>query len=242
MTKAEWLKCTDPQEMLVSFRITDRKLRLFAAACCRRIWNLLLEECSRNAVEVAERFADGLASDSERGAAECDAFFLHDYHAEIYESIRDDEELAEALNRMRRFTDPRAFSAAEAAANSVSSSVIDCGSYSARFALEAITNDPARNDERIVQCRLLRDIYVPGLPALSRSLPTWNDESIPRLAEAIYEDRCLPDGTLDSTRLTVLADVLEDAGCTDSATLDHLRGPGPHVRGCWVLDLLLGRE
>jgi len=41
--------------------------------------------------------------------------------------------------------------------------------------------------------------------------------------------------------LPVLADALEEAGCTDADLLGHLRGPGPHVRGCWVLDLLLGK-
>jgi hypothetical protein len=55
------------------------------------------------------------------------------------------------------------------------------------------------------------------------------------LAQAIYEDRAFD-------RLPVLADALEDAGCTNSDLLGHLRGPGPHARGCWVLDLLLGKE
>ena len=70
----------------------------------------------------------------------------------------------------------------------------------------------------------------------------WNDRAIPRLAEAIYEKRRLPEGTLEPARLAVLADALEDAGCTDGDLLTHLRGPGPHVRGCWVVDLLLGKE
>jgi hypothetical protein len=62
-----------------------------------------------------------------------------------------------------------------------------------------------------------------------------------RLAQAAYEDRHLPAGTLDDTRLLILADALEEAGCSDAAILGHLRGPGPHVRGCWVLDLILGK-
>jgi hypothetical protein len=52
----------------------------------------------------------------------------------------------------------------------------------------------------------------------------------------------IPAGTLDKDRLAVLADALEDAGCDDAVLLDHLRGPGPHVRGCFVVDLLTGRE
>jgi hypothetical protein len=59
-----------------------------------------------------------------------------------------------------------------------------------------------------------------------------------RLAQATYEERHLPEGTLDNTRLLILADALEEAGCTDTDILCHLRGPGPHVRGCWVADLV----
>ncbi len=55
------------------------------------------------------------------------------------------------------------------------------------------------------------------------------------LARSIYDDRAFD-------RLPVLADALEDAGCTDAAILDHCRGPGPHVRGCWVVDLILGKS
>ena len=50
------------------------------------------------------------------------------------------------------------------------------------------------------------------------------------------------DGTLDRARLAVLSDALEEVGCTDTALLSHLRSPGPHVRGCWALDLVLGKS
>jgi hypothetical protein len=71
---------------------------------------------------------------------------------------------------------------------------------------------------------------------------TWNNRTIPRLAEAAYQNRQLPSGHLDRTRLGVLADALEETGCSDPHLLDHLRGPGPHVRGCWSVDLILGKE
>jgi hypothetical protein len=62
------------------------------------------------------------------------------------------------------------------------------------------------------------------------------------LAQAAYEQRELPAGTLDLTRLAVLADALEEAGCDQADLLGHLRGPGPHVRGCWAVDLVLGKS
>jgi hypothetical protein len=62
-----------------------------------------------------------------------------------------------------------------------------------------------------------------------------------KLAESAYTERTLPEGTLDVVRLALLADALEDGGCTERDLLGHLRGPGPHVRGCWALDLVMGK-
>jgi hypothetical protein len=78
-------------------------------------------------------------------------------------------------------------------------------------------------------------------PAIAPSLLTWSDGLVRKLAWAAFDDRQLPAGTLDNGRLCVLADALEDAGCTEEAVLPHMRSDGPHVRGCWVLDLLLGK-
>jgi hypothetical protein len=87
------------------------------------------------------------------------------------------------------------------------------------------------------RANLLRDIFGnPFRPAtLDPAWLRWNDDAIPKLAQAIYDERSFD-------RLPVLADALEDAGCTDAEILKHCRQPGPHVRGCWVVDLLLGKE
>ena len=99
-----------------------------------------------------------------------------------------------------------------------------------------------RGDERIVQAGLLRDILGnPFRPATRNpAWLTWSGGAVVNLARATYEHRALPEGTLDPTRLAVLADALLDAGCGDAELLGHLRAPGPHVRGCHAVDALLG--
>ena len=82
-----------------------------------------------------------------------------------------------------------------------------------------------------------RDIF--GNPfrhsTISPEWLTWNNGTIPKLAQTIYDERRYD-------IMPILGDALEDAGCTDAQILEHCRGPGPHVRGCWVVDLILGKE
>src|SRR5262249_45563545 len=77
------------------------------------------------------------------------------------------------------------------------------------------------------------------LPILCQSARSQTVQSI---AQATYEAGELEAGHLSAERLSVLADAMEEAGCTDDALLAHLRSPGPHVRGCWALDLILGKS
>jgi hypothetical protein len=84
------------------------------------------------------------------------------------------------------------------------------------------------------QSILLRDIF--GNPFRRVAIdPRWLTSSVLDLARAIYDDRAFE-------RMPVLADALMDAGCDNDDILDHCRGDGVHVRGCWVVDLLLGKE
>src|SRR5262249_27365406 len=103
-------------------------------------------------------------------------------------------------------------------------------SSSARRAVP--TSQPA---ERSAQCSLLRDIFGP-LPFHPVTLnPAWRTSNVTALAQSIYDDRAFD-------RLPILADALEDAGCDNADILNHCRQPGEHVRGCWVVDLVLGKS
>lgn len=98
-----------------------------------------------------------------------------------------------------------------------------------------------RPEKRGEQCRLLHCVF--GNPFRPVCLdPSWLSSTVLSLARAAYEERALPSGQLDSERLSILADGLEDAGCSAMELLTHLRGPGPHTRGCWAVDVLLGKE
>jgi len=91
--------------------------------------------------------------------------------------------------------------------------------------------------ERPRRARILRDIFgnLFRPAAFDLSWLTWNGCTVAKLAQGIYTDRAFD-------RLPVLADALTDAGCDEAGILDHCRSEGPHVRGCWVVDLLLGKE
>lgn len=94
-----------------------------------------------------------------------------------------------------------------------------------------------------VQCQLLCELV--GNPfrkvKIARAWLRWRERTVCRLAQAAFEKRDA-NGLLERDRLAILADALEESGCTSADLLGHLRGPGPHVQGCWVLDLLLDKK
>jgi hypothetical protein len=106
--------------------------------------------------------------------------------------------------------------------------------------------ESARIEERVSQANLLRDIFglfVLGPVTLEPAWLEWKDRTVSKLADIAYAERQLPSGCLDSSRLAVLGDALEEAGCADAEILGHLREQGRvHVRGCWVIVLLLNKE
>jgi hypothetical protein len=225
MTEAEWLACTVPDLMLpfIEEKVSDRKLRLFACACCRRIWPWMTDAASRQAVEVAERFADGGAPPTELQNADVDAWGA---------GLDPD---GAALGA------PGAASAAAAkAAGSVPASAAWSAAHAPALAAWAATTsdvgydgwvaarDAARQKEQMAQADLLREIIGNPFRATATSGP-WSGEVV-ALAEACYQ------GT---DRRVELRDALNKAGHRDLA--DHFRD-GDHPKGCWALDLILGRS
>ena len=215
MTEAEWLACIDPEQMvefLTEGTGSDRQLRLYGCACCRQVWDLLTEACFCDAVDVAERFADGRVSKKELAVA------------------KKVSGASLERNGQAGVTGPRYCALGSAW------SCTRNPPTAAMYPLWVFTDETQRNWEM----RLLRDIFNPFRPA---SIDTaCRTPAVTDLATAAYEERALPSGELDPARLAVLSDALEEAGCDDAAILDHLRGPGPHVRGCWVVDLVLGKH
>jgi hypothetical protein len=234
MDESEWNACTDPDELLHLLAdagwTSDRKLRLFACACCRRIWKQITERCSRRAVQVSERYADGRATFEQLEAA-----FLTADRVRPRPRRRPGRWSFHALDAARLAAHPEMRGLADETA-------LAAGMAAAEGAHD-FWKDQAR--EQVRQCDLLRDVFGP-LPfrrvPIDAAWLAWNDGTVRRLAEAAYAERQVPAGTLDPARLGVLADALEEAGCTQAELLDHLRGPGPHVRGCWPVDLLTGRQ
>jgi hypothetical protein len=235
MNEAEWLASTDPQAMLDSLRdrelLTERKARLFAVACCRRIWPLLTDPRSQQAVEIAERYADGLASPEELRLAERAA----------RTAARQEGDAARAALHCTILADDEAYDFADVpalfAARGVLVAAVEAVTSTASNYQEALTT---RSAERAAQTARLHCVF--GDPFTPPHMLPGPLGTPLLLAQAAYQDRELPSGHLDTARLAVLADAFEEAGCRDADLLEHLRGAGPHVRGCWALDLLLGKE
>jgi hypothetical protein len=237
MTEAEWLACAGPTPMLDFLRGTasERKLRLFACACVRRAWHLLTDT-GRQAVEAAEVYADGMIGKEP----------LQAVRRAAYEPIADSIAVAEMTWALGTPLSPP-----ESAADAALGACDDMGNDSGRSIAPLHAAERAQaalgwtRAESATQAALLRDVLgnpfrrPPPPPA---AILAWNDGTVRRLAEGIYGERLMPAGTLNNARLAILADSLLDAGCDDEELLAHLRSEGPHVRGCWAVDGVLGKE
>jgi hypothetical protein len=231
MTEAEWLAAQKPELMLkfVQEVASDRKLRLFAIACCRQVWPLLTDARSQRAVAIAERFTEQLASQAELDVSwQCGEVALQ-------ECIRDNAPHQHGLAY-----------ACLAARNST----VSCSHETARETAAAAARAAGwgfRNgsqDERYIadrkacersQADALRDIFGDLFRSVT-FVSAWRTSDVLLLARGIYEEHAFD-------RMPILADALQDAGCDSNELLNHLRDvSAAHVRGCWALDLVLEKE
>jgi len=204
MTEAEWLACGDPRRLLDRVGSSYRRLRLFACAECRRQLNNVVRDEFRDALDVAENYAAGIATDEALSAAS---------QTTMYGSARRRANRAQSptLGLIHWLVQP-------------DDSMISTASL-------AVASKPAA---RQWQCQILRDIFGNPFRPVAFS-PDWRTDTALSLARMMYDAR-------EFGAMPILADALQDAGCDNGDILNHCRGDGPHVRGCWVVDLVLGRE
>ncbi|MGE3808685.1 MAG: hypothetical protein AB7K24_28805 [Gemmataceae bacterium] len=221
MTESEWLTCvkvTVPVMDWLRRQGGRRKFRLAGCAAVRHVWDAIDHPHARALVEMCEEVADGLL---------------------------EAQRLQRPANAIERDLGVDLLSTRAQAATRAALYLAMPADYQAGYsAMAEAAQVGKRADQWSWQCRLLRDIFSnPFRPAsIQQAWLTWKDGTIPNLARAAYDKRELPGGDFDASKLAILADALEEAGCASEEMLGHLRGPGPHVRGCWAVDLLLGKN
>ena len=215
MTEIEWESGTDPTPMLQFVRgeTSDRKLRLFAAAAFGRLAALLPDPRQRRGIEALEQLAEGTVTlDACRGVA---SGVRHAIPPDEWTPGSPPPAVHSHYTALMLYREFRSSSIAVHAAHAADGLGDGVG-------------------ERHEQARLMRCIFGP--PFRSRTVDArWLGPTVVSLARTIYEGRAFD-------RLPILADALEAAGCDDGELLAHCRSEGPHVRGCWVVDAMLGKS
>lgn len=232
MTEAEWRTTNDLTAMFGVLRArkagSTRKRLLLGLACAERVLPFMSAD-ARPAVAVAERFGRGEATEAERGAA-------FERAGEAY------EEAMAADDRRAQPADYCAYRVVQVAGETELPA--DWGrdtlAHMATTAPGAFSWTGTGWDKEVFAAHTaiivgwVRCVF--GNPFRPAAVdPEWRTAAVVGLAEFVDAGRAWD-------RLPVLADALEDAGCTDPDLIGHLRGPGPHARGCWVVDGLLGRS
>jgi hypothetical protein len=207
---------------LLDAKSSNRKLQLFGCASCRRV-SYMLTVSERRILDLKEDFADGLATDDDiRKAKEADD--PERPFVDVYSEDSEDpgDYASSALYYGMHEPDVVAMYACIAA-------VLTIHPGADRRETQAIDSP-----EYVAQCSLLRCIF--GNPFQRVALNSaWVTSNVLNLAQAIYDEK-------DFSKMPVLGDALEDAGCDNQDMLSHCRGSTVHARGCWVVDLLLGKE
>lgn len=202
----------------VQKKTNERKMRLFGCSCCRRIWDLLVHPGSRAAVETGERYADGDCLRSEMV------------------DVRKLARKAVGVNlpgRVAGTSHQWAASAAEMVSHLNSTTAFHTAAFRAAHALE-VSGMGTKSEEHRHQSLSFHDIFENYFRPVGFH-SSWRTDSAIGIATQMYDSR-------DFTSMPILADSLQDAGCENETILRHCREPGPHVRGCWVVDLVLDKQ
>ena len=217
MTEEEWLTSDDPTPMhsFLTWKRNERKLRFFIVAACRHSFRSFGHYELDEVVDWAEEAVD------------------QQPRTEAPASVRETvtwaiSEMCESLNRL-----------GDAAEYSIATAIYDpyagqqvTNSILAAHEIADVNSTPM--EEAQVHCTFLRDIFGNPFRPVTFN-PNWLTSDVTAMARGMYETR-------DFAAMPILADALQDAGCENADVLEHCRGPGPHVRGCWVVDLVLGKE
>jgi len=222
LTEDLWLTSASPNTLLHYLRPWTRhrrKLQLYVCGWYRHCWPLLNEPC-RQLVEVCERANSGFASQAQVTAAKRAV------------KVRAQKEWAESGPNGLAEVGPGLLRQLRLEHLPGLERMPPVITY-----FDGTDEQRRRNEEEHaaltkVQLALLREVL--GNPFRRSAFEnTWRTSKIVALSQWIYANFAFD-------CLSVLADVLEDAGCVDKQLLDHCRGPGLHVRGCWALDFALG--
>jgi hypothetical protein len=229
MTRDQWLVCKNPDMMLAFARgnrdkISSRKLRLFAALCCRQVWDLLTER-SRHAVEVAERWAEGIAAREEIAEATNNARqATHDVSLIWRDSSHASENARMAAAIAAAHSVGTASKTANRSARLTAEHVVQALSWKGTRGLSDGKTGPART----VVCDLFRHIVGNPFRSHPRSWPS----TVVQLAESLYNGQDCA---------FALHDALLEVGHAELA--EHFRQEETwHPKGCWVVDLVLGKD
>jgi len=234
MTEKEWLRFSDTDDVfdyLQKHQYSERKARLFAVACCRTLDPWLSESVCRMAVDRSEQFADGHVTRQALAASR------KDFSADKRFRLRSECEHRGLTGALESLPPTARMAVWSASWDACHYCVRADGWDAARYCLlaAAVAHEHATSDEeRGGRFRgILHDIF--GNPFRRVAIdPDWRTSDVVGLARAIYEDEAFD-------RMPILADALMGAGCTEEEVIRHCRGDAPHVRGCWVVDRVLGK-
>jgi hypothetical protein len=242
MTEQEWLTSSDWLKLWfysseVGLR-TERKTRLFASAACRRFANRLVDPRSIRALELCELYAEGSASEDELE----EGLYAAELEGDARQKLPYVHAVAAAAVRWLCHQEYKVGRATEAAPIIEGYEALIAAGLIPESADESLVtsfeNHPTFREGvaagEAIQANFLREVICNPFHPVTIN-PAWRTSNVTALAQSIYDDRAFD-------RLPILADALEDAGCDNADILNHCRQPGEHVRGCWVVDLVLGRE